>query len=859
MLNRPHRPVPAPWAASDRCRTGERLQAALAGLRELEVVKERQRDLVRRALGSDSSPSQSGAEEQRLEATLNALKEQLSHLRKQDVGLKVHLQHLDQQISELKLDVSKASSEQLESDSRPSSGFYELSDAGSCSLSNSCASMYSNSTLSSQGSLLHSSRPDQTKGSRPEIRPRSADETTVQAAAFTRQGPGKRPGSGIRTTAEPVLPSSNGRQGLFRQRPVSTGDLERFVSLPKEPDVKGLHAADPMDWKYQCDLVSKNSGDVYNYPSPLHAVALQSPLFRLSTKVKIKCSPAATPESNPVALEAGPGSLNQQPNPKEINRPNVSCGPEVNAAVCEKEVPGPGETMEDNRITLQVYGPPEMISALRQNGNWQSAGHQGETVAKGELGCQEADGSVNISASTILSGGGATAVSSSWQFRPMAKGLITTSSCSGLPTVCGVGSCLGLSTAHGAGSCPGLPAAHGAGSCPGLPAAHGAGSCPGLPAAHGAGSCPGLPAAHGASSCPGLPAAHGAGSCPGLPAAHGAGSCPGLPAAHGAGSCPGLPAAHGAGSCPGLPAAHGAGSCPGLPAAHGAGSCPGLSMAYGAGSCLGLPTGCESGFCTGLVARQLINKDAVSPGTISVHRTGQGMMGPCVQNLPGDGFVQAQFVAPDSWQWIQMCPGGVKVTKIKKKGGRNGVRPLAGAGATLDAVAEGSHGHRGCSSLPGHPCQGCPDFWCSPLCRDPAPEDEKRGTGQSGCETPPCRRSCRPGQRHRVGRPDRLPGPGPCRQRGPRLQFLTRGDTDRALQPASPFHPTTDELSDHTADRFGDAESSGSEHRTPGPTPGQAGGSRRSEARICRIKASRALKKKIRKFQPEALQVMTTV
>ena len=45
-----------------------------------------------------------------------------SRLRKQDVGLKTHLQQLDQQISELKLDVSKASTEQLESDSRPSSG-----------------------------------------------------------------------------------------------------------------------------------------------------------------------------------------------------------------------------------------------------------------------------------------------------------------------------------------------------------------------------------------------------------------------------------------------------------------------------------------------------------------------------------------------------------------------------------------------------------------------------------------------------------------------------------------------------------------------------------------------------------------
>lgn len=48
------------------------------------------------------------------------------------MGLKSHLQQLDQQISELKLDVCKASTEHLESDSRPSSGLLvSFSYAGS--------------------------------------------------------------------------------------------------------------------------------------------------------------------------------------------------------------------------------------------------------------------------------------------------------------------------------------------------------------------------------------------------------------------------------------------------------------------------------------------------------------------------------------------------------------------------------------------------------------------------------------------------------------------------------------------------------------------------------------------------------
>lgn len=58
-----------------------------------------------------------------------------TRLRRQDVGLKTHLQQLDQQISELKLDVCKASTEHLESDSRPSSGqCVSFSSAGSMTL-----------------------------------------------------------------------------------------------------------------------------------------------------------------------------------------------------------------------------------------------------------------------------------------------------------------------------------------------------------------------------------------------------------------------------------------------------------------------------------------------------------------------------------------------------------------------------------------------------------------------------------------------------------------------------------------------------------------------------------------------------
>ncbi|KAM3605990.1 uncharacterized protein V6R79_008682 [Siganus canaliculatus] len=283
-------------AGVDRGRVGERLQAALAGLQELHLLKDRQNDMVSWALRMDreepvtsvhashEGPVMAGAEEQRLEATLTALKQQLSRLRKQDVGLKTHLQQLDQQISELKLDVNKASTEQLESDSRPSSGFYELSDGGSCSLSNSCTSVYSECLSSSQTSLLllptspantYISPPSQTDV----CRRRSADESTTQ--------PNPPRATGLHLGSSRIRASTTGTEQA-RPRPVSTGDLDRMMAQglsnyksadARKPSVCTNLKTSTVDPKFQSNLVSRSGTEVYHYPSPLHAVALQSPIF----------------------------------------------------------------------------------------------------------------------------------------------------------------------------------------------------------------------------------------------------------------------------------------------------------------------------------------------------------------------------------------------------------------------------------------------------------------------------------------------------------------------------------------------------------------------------------------------------
>ncbi|XP_061480393.1 dapper homolog 2 [Rhineura floridana] len=308
LLGRQQRP--GGW---DRCRVSERLQAALAGLQELQVLREKQRALVSGALAMQDPPNK----EQRLEATLTALKEQLSRLRRQDVGLKSHLDQLDQQISELKLDVGKTSLEYLDSDSRPSSGFYELSDGGSCSLSNSCTSVFSESISSSHASLLPSLQHPKAHLTIFDYRPKSADETTVHNQ-FQQQGAYTGDECHIK-----VCPDISGTPTRSRPRPVSTGDLERLTlteaGYPKATDLKSFPLLSPggeipfycVDPKYQSDLVSKSGNDVYPYPSPLHAVALQSPLFSLTG---LPAEKEGHPLPNKVAPNAvGPSLIRTRP------------------------------------------------------------------------------------------------------------------------------------------------------------------------------------------------------------------------------------------------------------------------------------------------------------------------------------------------------------------------------------------------------------------------------------------------------------------------------------------------------------------------------------------------------------------
>ncbi|KAF7704486.1 dapper homolog 1 [Silurus meridionalis] len=247
-------------AELERLRARDRMEATLAGLAELDYLRQRQELLVHNALNNQDSVSTSGeednqlcsavedsylnSEEKLLEENILLLRKQLNCLRRRDAGLISQLQELDRQISDLRLD-TETLHEHLESDSRPSSGFYELSDGTSGSLSNSSNSVFSE-CLSSCRSTSCLCAPLDTSLCASEGRPKSSDELSVCAEC------------------EEQCEDS------------CSGTVRRSLSAPYSPSPDGN--CDSVS-KFHCDLIAKNGSDVYRYPSPLHAVAVQSPIF----------------------------------------------------------------------------------------------------------------------------------------------------------------------------------------------------------------------------------------------------------------------------------------------------------------------------------------------------------------------------------------------------------------------------------------------------------------------------------------------------------------------------------------------------------------------------------------------------
>uniref|UniRef100_A0A3Q3K4G4 Dishevelled binding antagonist of beta catenin 1 n=1 Tax=Monopterus albus TaxID=43700 RepID=A0A3Q3K4G4_MONAL len=242
----------------DRDSVRARLEATVSGLGELEYLRQRQEVLVRAALELREEErwreAQQSSEEKLLAENILLLRKQLNCLRRRDAGLISQLQELDRQICNLHLD-TEASHDQLETDSRPSSGFYELSDGASGSLSNSSNSVFSEclcSTADADG-RLH----------------------CVWLCSLTSNSlflPSDEPASCL---------ECDGLFGGLCDDSSSSRTVRRSLSAPHPTTLDPISSVASCDSqsKYHCDLVARNGNDVYRYPSPLHAVVLQSPIL----------------------------------------------------------------------------------------------------------------------------------------------------------------------------------------------------------------------------------------------------------------------------------------------------------------------------------------------------------------------------------------------------------------------------------------------------------------------------------------------------------------------------------------------------------------------------------------------------
>ncbi|KAM6953341.1 uncharacterized protein FYW47_013965 [Aplochiton taeniatus] len=209
----------------------------------------------------------------------------------------------------------------LDCDSRPSSGFYSVSGS---SLSDSCYSVSSEAALGVPGGLARPLRLW-------EQRPHSADHSDTQWSE--------------QVVRKQAAASSDGATETGERRPVSTGDLEAnglsFLSdlcsslcdpvpsylLPLFDPSSSPRLRPQLDPRFCTDLVSRRTKEVYPYPSPLHAVALQSPLFNsLSSSDP---SPSPSPDSPQPDEPPTPNTTTTTPGPLELQPPQPPASPSL--------------------------------------------------------------------------------------------------------------------------------------------------------------------------------------------------------------------------------------------------------------------------------------------------------------------------------------------------------------------------------------------------------------------------------------------------------------------------------------------------------------------------------------------------
>ncbi|XP_014054428.1 uncharacterized protein [Salmo salar] len=346
------------WSGTERVRIGERLKATLAGILELDLLRCQHLDMIDAALDLKDTSSTgttvtviTDQQEKNLES---AASDGSATSRRQQVPsppsetvLPCHTSTLDKDSvgnsggdglvhsrgdgvggddsrwstlswdapSDLLSPPDLDGAVQVDYDSRPSSGFYSVSGS---SLSDSCYSVSSEAVLAQGGPVPGGqvrAGPGAPSGGAFRLweqRPLSADHSDIQWPEAAQQPRTQR----IEETTE-----------ISDRRPVSTGDLEinslfflsdLCSSLGDPHPGSLLPLADPrpqLDPRFCSDLVSRRTKEVYHYPSPLHAVALQSPLFTSSQDPSPSSCLSPSPDSSAQAEESQSTPLFRPPHP----------------------------------------------------------------------------------------------------------------------------------------------------------------------------------------------------------------------------------------------------------------------------------------------------------------------------------------------------------------------------------------------------------------------------------------------------------------------------------------------------------------------------------------------------------------
>ncbi|KAK7922419.1 hypothetical protein WMY93_009321 [Mugilogobius chulae] len=269
------------WSGSERVRIGERLKATLAGVLELELLRCKQLELVDAALDKSQTQEQmfvTRRQQGTSPPNITVLPVQRSPGETTDgtvhtpAGCEGHSRW-----STLSWDTSSdllspptpdpINTAHLDSDSRPSSGFYSVSGS---SLSDSCYSVSSEVT-----SGQAPARPQKLWDQCP--LPDSADILWTDAAVQHTEAESSH------ELAEETGPNDLETSGLNFLTDLCSGcssiipSLLNLLSLSSSSALIDLKSQ--LDPRYCANLMSRKTKEVYPYPSPLHAVALQSPLF----------------------------------------------------------------------------------------------------------------------------------------------------------------------------------------------------------------------------------------------------------------------------------------------------------------------------------------------------------------------------------------------------------------------------------------------------------------------------------------------------------------------------------------------------------------------------------------------------